>query len=573
MSKVRAKKVAKARRAVKPSKRRPASASRAARKANKAFAARRANAWRSWDEQQDQYLSAAMTALAGYSGAGSFGRGTARRGLAASYDAAAAGDGNARHWANSDALGAIAANSPTVRRTLRQRARYEVGNNCIARGILLTKAMDVVGRGPRIQFDTGNTEANSFLEAAFARSAKAIHLGQKLRTMVQAKTQDGEAFAMFTTNAALPVPVKADLRTVEAEQIADPYEQLPSPSRVDGIVFDGDGNPTEYHLLTQHPGEVNLKPNPAAFRSIPADGMAHWFRVDRPGQVRGIPEITPALPLMAQCRRFVLATLDAAEAAADFAILLYTEMPPYSLDDGQQVATPVTPMTSFDMERRMMTAVPAGWKASQMKAEHPATTFEMFKRSIVSDFGRCLCMPYGVASADSSQYNFSSGRLDLLPYRRSLEIEQNELEIVLLDPYVRTWLKEALLYYRDVYPRIAALGQDRIAWSFIWDKVGNGVNPADEARAREIDMGIGVTNRARECEAQNIDWEAEDERAAKGYGIPVEEYRRRLGDKMLSTGRPAAQPAADQGQGDTPDPPQKQPKAAKPQPAAQRSEQ
>ena len=38
---------------------------------------------------------------------------------------------------------------------------------------------------------------------------------------------------------------------------------------------------------------------------------------DRPGQARGIPDITPALPLFAQLRRFTLAVLAAAETAAD----------------------------------------------------------------------------------------------------------------------------------------------------------------------------------------------------------------------------------------------------------------
>ncbi len=55
--------------------------------------------------------------------------------------------------------------------------------------------------------------------------------------------------------------------------------------------------------------------------------MIHYFRADRPGQSRGIPEITPALPLFAQLRRYTLAVLAAAETAADFAAVLYTDAP------------------------------------------------------------------------------------------------------------------------------------------------------------------------------------------------------------------------------------------------------
>lgn len=516
--------------------------------ANRLFAQRRINAWRQFDEHQDRELSGAMQALSGYSRPMGFGRGMTGRSLAATYDAASWTDGNARHWANADTLGAIAANSPHVRATLRKRSRYEVANNCTARGILLTLAHDVVGRGPRIQFDTGSTEANSLLEAEFAKWTKAAMLPQKLRTAVNSKTMDGEIFGLSTTNKRLRHPVKADLRLIETEQIADPVNYVPTENRVDGITFDENGNPVSYRMLVQHPGEQYLAPKPLDYRDIDAEKMMHWFRADRPGQVRGIPEITPALPLMAQCRRFVLATLDAAEAAADFAVLLYTEMPPYTLDDGQYTATPVNPMSSFDMERRMMTAVPAGWKAAQMKAEHPATTYAMFKKSMVNDFGRCICMPYGVSAGDSSEYNFASGRLDLLPYRKALEILQDELVAVFLDRLVETWLAEALAYYGIRYPAMAILDAANITWNFVWDAVGYGVNPVDEANARRVDLQSGLTSRPREFERAGLDWEAEDERAAKSYGLSVQEYRKRLFDATYKAEAAPTSNANDQDQ-------------------------
>ena len=48
------------------------------------------------------------------------------------YDTAQTTDDNRKHWANADAYSADAANTPVVRRTLRNRARYEVANNSFA---------------------------------------------------------------------------------------------------------------------------------------------------------------------------------------------------------------------------------------------------------------------------------------------------------------------------------------------------------------------------------------------------------------------------------------------------------
>lgn len=55
--------------------------------------------------------------------------------LLAKYDAANTTLDNIKHWSRADGLSASAANSPDVRRILRNRSRYEVANNSYARGI------------------------------------------------------------------------------------------------------------------------------------------------------------------------------------------------------------------------------------------------------------------------------------------------------------------------------------------------------------------------------------------------------------------------------------------------------
>jgi capsid protein len=246
--------------------------------------------------------------------------------LRARYDAAATTDDNRRHWANADGLSANAANSPEVRRILRNRARYKVANNSYARGIVLTLANDVIGTGPRLQLLTDDAEANRRIEQEFARWAKAVGLAEKLRTMRMARAQDGEAFAILTNNRKLPTSVQLDLRLVEADQVCTPDLSVVTQNAIDGIVFDAVGNPVEYHVLREHPGETSRR-FILEYDRVPAESVLHWFRADRPGQARGIPDIMPALPLFAQLRRFTLAVIAAAETAADFAGILYTDAP------------------------------------------------------------------------------------------------------------------------------------------------------------------------------------------------------------------------------------------------------
>jgi len=358
------------------------------------------------------------------------------RWLRARYDAAATNPDNRRHWANAGGLSANAANSVEVRRILRNRARYEVANNSYARGIVLTLANDVVGTGPRLQLLTADAEANRLIEREFAAWAKAVNLAEKLRTMRMARAQDGEAFAILTNNPKLPTPVQLDLRLVEADRVGTPDLNAAAANAVDGIVFDAAGNPVEYHVLKQHPGDT-ARQYFLEYDRLPADSVLHWFRADKPGQARGIPDIMPALPLFAQLRRFTLAVIAAAETAADFAGILYTDAPAGGEADAAE------PFEPIELEQRALVTMPGGWKMSQLQAEQPSTGYAEFKHEILNEIARCLNMPFNVAAGNSSGYNYASGRLDHQTYFKAIRVKQVHLEAVVLDRILAAWLDEA----------------------------------------------------------------------------------------------------------------------------------
>jgi len=416
---------------------------------------------------------------------------------------------NRRHWAAADGLSARAANSPEVRRVLRNRARYEVANNSYARGIVLTLANDTIGTGPRLQMLTSNAEANRRIEQEFSRWAKAVGLAEKLRTMRMARAQDGEAFAILTSNPRLPTPVKLDLRLIEADQVTTPDLNALDSNAVDGIVFDSSGNPVEYHVLRTHPGDT-LGILGRQYDRLPADSVIHWFRMDRPGQVRGIPDIMPALPLFAQLRRFTLAVIAAAETAADFAGILYTDAPPGGEADAAE------PFEPIELESRALVTMPGGWKMSQLQAEQPATTYAEFKREILNEIARCLNMPFNIAAGNSSGYNYASGRLDHQTYYKSLRVEQAYLESVVLDRVLAAWLDEAVLI-PELWPEDLGPMPD---WphQWFWDGQEH-VDPAKEATAQATRLASHTTTLAYEYARQGRDWEEALRQRAKELAL------------------------------------------------------
>jgi lambda family phage portal protein len=435
---------------------------------------------------------------------------SAVRFIRAKFDSAQTTPENRRHWANADYLSADAAANPQVRQTLRNRARYEVANNSYARGIVLTLANDVIGTGPRLQMllgDGADAGANQVIEREFAAWAKAVDLAGKLRTMRMARAQDGEAFALLVSNDSLDSPVKLDLRLIEADQVTTPGLTLPKTGSVDGVVFDEFGNPAEYHVLKNHPGGAAGVVG-QDYDKVPAVSVIHWFRADRPGQSRGLPDILPALPLFAQLRRYTLAVIAAAESAANIAIFMKTNAPA-----GGEAAE-VEPMATMEFEPNMAVFGPEGWEPSQIRAEQPATTYGEFKHEILNEIARCLNMPFNVAACNSSGYNYASGRLDHQTYFKSIRVEQAHVEAVVLDRILDAWMAEAV--------KVFGLG-NLDAWPHQWFWDGHEhVDPAKEATAQATRLASHTTTLAAEYARQGKDWETELRQRAKEVALMKE---------------------------------------------------
>jgi lambda family phage portal protein len=425
--------------------------------------------------------------------------------LRAKFDAAQTTTDNQRHWANADSLSPDAAANVDVRRMLRNRARYEIANNSYARGMIATLANDVVGTGPRLQMLTDDDNGNGIIEEEFMNWASQIHLAQKLRTMRTAKASDGEAFGILSINRNLNSPVKLDLKLIEADHVTTPWSKnYILNNQVDGIQFDEFGNPVFYYVLKNHPGSCQTFDQ--EYSIVDANSMIHWFRSDRPGQSRGIPEIAPALPLFSQLRRYTLAVIAAAETAADFAAVLYTDSPA----DGE--AANLEPMDVVEIPKGSATTLPDGWKIGQIEAQQPTTTYGEFKNHVLNEIARNWSMPLNIALCNSSGYNYASGRLDHQIYFKSIGVDQADMAVIILDRILQAWLDEAILI-SDYLP-LNWRTIRRFPHQWFWDGTEH-VDPAKEANAQETRLANHTTTLADEYAKQGKDWEVELRQCAR----------------------------------------------------------
>ncbi len=443
--------------------------------------------------------------------------------MGAKVDAAQTSQENRNHWGNADSFSADAAFNPQVRFNLRNRARYEVTNNCYAKGDVRAGADDLIGTGPRLQLtlpagSDESGEAARAIERNLGRWMDATHLPINLRIAEKSHERDGECYAVFDNNERLANPVKFDLRWMESEMCTSPFQSPATPNIVDGVKFDRFGNPVEYYFLKYHPGSVNaVALLPLEFYTVPAENVIHWYSPDRFGQHRGIPEITPALPLYAQLRRYTLATLTAAEFAAMIAGVMKSNV---SLED------PGTDTLRFDpieMVRGALMTLPFGYDATQFDAKQPTTTYPEFKREILNESGRATGKPLNVVSGNSSGYNFSSGRLDHLPYQRGIRITRNDLRLLVLDRIFRDgWYPEALLVGQipEGLPPI-----EEWTWSWNWDGFDS-IDQNKDANADDSRIKNGTSTYAEILAEYGQDWQqvfeqlAREKAYAEKLGLP-----------------------------------------------------
>jgi capsid protein len=465
--------------------------------------------------------------------------------LRASYDAARNSDEYRRIWENADGFDADSAHNKTVRQNLIKRARYEIGSNGYSDGAVQTKSIDIIGSAPALRMQTGSEIFNRLIETTWKLWSKATKFRRKLLCLAHAKISDGEAFAVIRNNPGLRHPVKIDLQLFEADQFTTPYLAYDDPDHIDGIKFDRFGNPVYYELAKQHPGASRAIGLDLTPERIDAASVLHWFKLRRPGQHRAVPEMASTLNVGAAGRRFREAVLGAAETAAEFTVLLHTTFTP----DSEEIEY-ADEFSSREINKRMITALPLGFDATQLEAKHPNSTYDSFCDQLLNEQGRPLHMPLNKFKCNSAAYNYASGRLDHQTYYAALDTERDDCVDLVLDPFFEAWFASAVRRFGWLGgdPDIIGDGARAHLWDWPKHRIADRESEAN-ATAKELTSGAKfITQVAAE---NGYDLADEVTSAAIFFGVSEDEIRGRLLDITLPAAPQA--PAPPPAFGDTPE--------------------
>lgn len=406
-----------------------------------------------------------------------------RRKLSAKFDLAQTTPFNQRHWVGkTDALSAKEANSLDVRKKLRERSRHEFDNNADVQGVVLTLANQFCGAaGPKLQMLSTDEAGNKAVEVAFADWCKAIRLADILRLMKITKTISGEVFGILRYNPLVKTQVKLDVLPIEPDQVTAPnFKAAQAASYIDGITFDALGNPLTYDVLREHPGDAFVTP---AFDTLPSSRVIHWYAALRPGQVRGIPELSASLGTAAVRDDLTMDVAAAYRVATLFGVVLESTSPPGQDEPGEGTEAggtgEVPDLLQLELVRAMMTELPKDTKASTIKPEHPTATHKDFDRSLLRAVARPACMPYHMAAGDYADSNYATARLGSQDFRIAVGVERTDAEAEVLEVLFAAWFQEASLIPGYLPPTVRAMGT---AHSWQWPR-WDYIDPQTDAAA------------------------------------------------------------------------------------------
>jgi lambda family phage portal protein len=474
-----------------------------------------------------------------------------RREPSSRYDAAQTSDENKQHWAQADMLSAREANNPSVRRKLVSRSRYERDNDPYYGGMIRTLGADIFGTGAKLQCQSQDDDTlNSRIEARFAEHIDAIGLTQRLLVSAEAKIGDGETVGIMRSDnlegsetfANRYTPVPLDVQFIETEQMATPAMGIPKNFTlwVDGIELDKRGKPVAYHILREHPGDTFVFQQ--EFERVPPGLVLHWFRRSRHGQYRGVPECTASLPIGAQRRRWAAATLTAAEAAADFAVLITSNLPSDFTNEDLPSA-----WDSMELNRGMITTLPSGGDAKQMKSEHPNQEYSPFKHEQLKEMGRPVGAPYSIVGMDGSEHNYSSLRYERELYQSAVKVERESCRFFVLDPFFRAWYAMARFLPGYLADDISTL-PETIPFGWYWPGFA-AIDPVKEAVADTERLSNCTTTLQELLAEYGQDWRvflnqrAREIKEMKRLGIPLPAWAQEAGKAVVQAADSQSQPS------------------------------
>lgn len=413
---------------------------------------------------------------------------------------------------------------------LRDRSRDLFMGTPIATGALKTVRTNVVGAGLRLnaQIDweyLGLTEDQAdewekqverewklWSESQDCDAARMLTFGQMQSLALLSCLMAGDVFATLPVIKRKGSTYDLRVNLIEGDKVCNPtaLEGQDVNRYVVGGVVNGDyGDPIAYYIAKHHPGSSNTKQKKEWAR-VPAFGsrtgrrnVLHLLQdLERPGQRRGAPLLSPVIESLKQLGRYTDAELMAAVVSGMFTVFVKSETPETPLGqvipDNEQVDQ--ADDNSYELGNGAIVGLGENESIETANPGRQNTAFDGFVTSVCRQIGAALEIPYELLMKHFTS-SYSASRAALLEAWKMFRMRRSWLVQTFCQPIYEEWLSEAVAKGRIQAPGFFEDPALRKAWCGAdWYGPSQGqLDPLKEANAARVRVEECFSTREREA--------------------------------------------------------------------------
>jgi len=427
---------------------------------------------------------------------------------------------------------------------LRRLSRNLYYNNAIARGLIRTNAVHVIGTGLRLKARPNREALNLTREQAKAWSLTVerefrFHFGgvhcdaERKHNLARLgfmsflqQLLNGESVTVLPKllDRSDSTPYTTGIQLIESDRLSTPTRLRADPNVVAGVRFTQAGAPTEFFIAQFHPGDIRRKgaqewTTVGAFGANGRRNVLHVFDQERAQQTRGVPFLAPIITALKSMGDFTDAELQATVVSSFLTVFVKTE-DGSGIDDilpdanGQTSSGPRGAEDDIKLGPAAIVDLAPGEDVSTVTPGRPNTAFEGFIKAMSQQLSAATLIPYEVIFK-AFQSSYSAARAAFLEMWRLVRYERQAMGDGWYQPIYEAWLDEAVAIGRVAAPGYFEDPVIRQAWrGSMW--YGDAVGEIDETK--QIDAAqkrIDARLSTRQRESLEINGEPWDEIAAE----------------------------------------------------------
>jgi len=329
---------------------------------------------------------------------------------------------------------------------MRNRARDLVRNNPWAAKGVSVIVNNTIGQGIRCQWQAKSKRKSTQIQKLWKTWAESTQCDAQglsnfagiQQTVVRSVAESGECLVRLRTRLAkdgLAVPFQ--IQALEPDFLY-PYKDgvLDNGGYIQrGIEYNAIGQRVAYYLYKTHPGSTGRYYSSfgdASFSRVPAYEVIHCFRVDRPGQERGVSWLAPVMIRLRELDIFEDAFLNRQKLANLFAAFISTDNP----DETEEEFSDMEELVSGAMY------LMKSGREVNFSTPPPADDYGPYTLANLRAVSAGLGVTYESLTGDLSEVNFSSARMGWQEFGRSIESWRWQMVIPQLCDGVAKWFED-----------------------------------------------------------------------------------------------------------------------------------